>query len=158
FEDTWQFSDAYGNGGELIPSNSNIAPWYDDTSATFTTGAMSWQLNDENRVKVISYNIDPNSPDGNGLPSFFKQNYTTLPPCFRAFLPNGDMEEFGCTPDSLVYYFNDGSTSPNYKTVYVARWNLDMIVDPNGNQIHFTYTSVTNYDQATDLQFPIDTE
>ena len=51
-------------------------------------------------------------------------------PCWRVYLPNGIMEEFGCTLDSLAYYLG-GNTAD-----YVSAWNLDLITDLNGNQIH----------------------
>ncbi len=55
------------------------------------------------------------------------------PPCFRAWLPNGIMEEFGCTSDSLQYFYVPGGHSE------VSGWNLDLITDPQGNQIHLIY-------------------
>src|SRR5207302_1222099 len=54
-------------------------------------------------------------------------------PCFRAFLPNGIMEEFGCTPDSLVFYAQP--TGSNAGKEYLASWLLDLITDPQGNQV-----------------------
>src|SRR5690242_11245586 len=103
WEDSWQFSDPYGNGGELIPQDSNLSPWWDDTAnggLTTTTEPINWHLNNENGVKIYTYtNPTPN-------PYFPSQFYPTQPPCFRAFLPNGYMEEFGCTTDSLQWYVN----------------------------------------------------
>ncbi|MGH2506706.1 MAG: hypothetical protein ACRDHZ_04735 [Ktedonobacteraceae bacterium] len=55
------------------------------------------------------------------------------PPCFRVWLPNGIMEEFGCTLDSLQYYYEAGLGA------LITGWNLDLITDPQGNQIHVTY-------------------
>src|SRR5262249_21733150 len=49
---------------------------------------------------------------------------------------DGMMEEFGCTPDSLQYYFQPGSSPASY---FIANWLLDLITDPLGNQIHITY-------------------
>jgi hypothetical protein len=43
------------------------------------------------------------------------------------------MEEFGCTTDSLQYYYEAGLGA------LVTGWKLDMITDPQGNQIHITY-------------------
>jgi RHS repeat-associated protein len=65
--------------------------------------------------------------DALGSPSF---------PCFRVFLRNAIMEEFGCTTDSIQFYPTTlGSSGPDY----VANWLLDLITDPHGNQIHITY-------------------
>src|SRR2546430_17243282 len=62
---------------------------------------------------------------------------TTATPGFRAFLPNGMMEEFGCTTDSLQFY--PQPVGANTGLAYIANWLLDLITDPKGNQAHVTY-------------------
>ncbi len=152
WENIWNFSDAYGNGGELIPSDSNIAPWYDDTSASYTNTNMNWHLSTEGNVQVVSFpNPNANTSD------FPTANYPTKPPCFRAFLPNGYMEEFGCTTDSLQFFVGENPNTITHNTKLIYRWDLDMIVDPSGNQIHFTYTQLRNQDKSNSASFPIDT-
>src|SRR5205823_1137708 len=59
------------------------------------------------------------------------------PPCFRVFLLSGVMEEFGCTLDSVQSYLEP--TGPNAGKNYLANWLLDLITEPDGNQIHITY-------------------
>lgn len=54
---------------------------------------------------------------------------TINPVCWRVYLPNGIMEEFGCTSDSLQYFYVPGGHAE------VSGWFLDMITDPQGNQI-----------------------
>jgi len=58
-------------------------------------------------------------------------------PCFRVFLPSGVMEEFGCTPDS--YQFYPEPSGGNAGLDYVSAWLLDLVTDPRGNQVHYTY-------------------
>lgn len=66
-------------------------------------------------------------------------DYLNAPPipCFRVFLPNGTMEEFGCVPGALQYY--PVPTGTKAGVVYLANWLLDLITDPRGNQIHVNY-------------------
>ena len=82
---------------------------------------VTWHTANETYAKIISY-VGP-----------LNINQAATPPCFRVWLTNGVMEEFGCTLDSLEYYYEPG----NGKHLYA--WNLDLIVDPLGNQIHITY-------------------
>jgi RHS repeat-associated protein len=84
--------------------------------------------------------------------NFFEPIGSPTFPCFRVFLPNGVMEEFGCTPDSMQFY--PEPTGANAGVTYVANWLLDLITDPHGNQIHVTY----NRDIATanGLAYPRD--
>jgi hypothetical protein len=64
-------------------------------------------------------------------------NEKPAPPCFRAWLTNGVMEEFGCTTDSLQFYYEPGNGD------HVTGWYLDLITDPAGNQIRLTYQQDT---------------
>jgi RHS repeat-associated protein len=157
WQSTWQFSDTFGNSGELIPPDTIDAPWYDDTTntnpATYTPGPISvWHLSDDQHVKVYSYN---NPTRYSEFPS---NVYPVTPPCFRAFLPNGIMEEYGCTHDSLQWYVAPGGSGAQYPLAnYIYRWDLDMIADASGNQIHFTYSPISNLDPGDSMDFPIDT-
>lgn len=134
WEDSWQLSDPFGTAAELIPPNINYATFWDDSPYfgcdTGTTGItpthacpVTWHTAPETHARVIQYTgtIVPAGQPG------------AHAPCFRVFLPSGIMEEFGCTSDSLQYYFVPGSGS------YIANWFLDLITDPKGNQIHITY-------------------
>ncbi len=68
-------------------------------------------------------------------------------PCWRVWLPSGEMLEFGATDDSVEYGIADytglDGLSPRYFQ-YVYSWKLDAMVDPHGNQIHITYRQYTN--------------
>jgi RHS repeat-associated protein len=125
WEDSWQLSDAFGTSAEIVPPNTNVATYYDDTPNTITPSPVGWHTVPETHTKIYSY-VGPNS-----IPSM-----PDLPPCFRVFLTNGVMEEFGCTPGSLQYYPQPcGANTCDY----LASWLLDLITDPQGNQIHITY-------------------
>ena len=146
WENTWELSDPYGTSSELIPPNINVSTYYDDSTNKYcdaTTGTATpypcpilWHTATETHTKIYAY-VGPNS-----LP-----DQTAKPPCFRVWLANGTMEEFGCTPDSLQHYYQ-----ASVGAHLVSSWLLDMITDPQGNQIHFTYqqdnTTVAKTHQA----------
>jgi len=90
WEDSWQLSDGYGTAAELVPPNVNVSTYTDDTGNGITPSPVVWHTAPETRARVISYQ-SPGPPAG----------LSPAPPCFRAFLPSGIMEEFGCTNDSL---------------------------------------------------------
>src|SRR5579883_1299636 len=129
WESVWNISDAYGTSSQLIPPNINVSSYYDDSPnyycATGNSAAHScpilWHTATESHDKIYMYV----GPVTIGQP----QN----PPCWRVWLPNGIMEEFGCTSDSLQYYYEAGLGA------LITGWKLDLITDPQGNQIHFTY-------------------
>jgi YD repeat-containing protein len=108
-----------------------VNAWF--TNWTYISSPISWQTAPDMHVKIFSY-WGPNNLSGGVIG----------PLCFRVFLKNGIMEEFGCTPDSLQYYYQLSGT--NTGKPYVSNWLLDLITDPAGNQIHFTYQA----DMATD--------
>ena len=125
----WNISDPYGTSSQLIPPNINVASYYDETGNTYcglsspsVACPILWHTATESHDKIYMY-VGPNS-----IPS-----ETVNPPCWRVWLPNGIMEEFGCTTDSLQYYYVVGGKAE------VTGWLLDLITDPQGNQIHFTY-------------------
>jgi RHS repeat-associated protein len=52
------------------------------------------------------------------------------------------MEEFGCTTDSLQYYPLQPNSIPlqgNSNVFYPVNWMLDLITNPQGDQVHITY-------------------
>jgi len=126
WQDSWDFSDPYGNSATLIPPQAKTAIWLEDSNNAISSGVVQWQTDPEIYAKVYSF-----TSTGLTLP-----DSSSPPPCFRVFLTNGIMEEFGCTTDSLEYYpaHNGANTYP-----YIYAWNLDLIVEPDGNQIHVTY-------------------
>ena len=129
WDSSWQLSDAFGTSSELIPPNVTTSTYYDDLPnsycATGTAGAtpcpILWHTATESHDKIYAYVGPVNIGQA--------QN----PPCFRVWLPNGIMEEFGCTSDPLQYYYESGLGA------LVTGWYLDLITDPQGNQIHVTY-------------------
>jgi hypothetical protein len=103
WESSWEISDPYGTGTELIPPNISINTFWDDTPnwyCTLVNGVcqsypnvpVTWHTANETYAKIISY-VGP-----------LNINQAATPPCFRVWLTNGVMEEFGCTLDSLEYY------------------------------------------------------
>src|SRR5262249_42297080 len=85
--------------------------------------------------------------------------------CWRVYLPNGVMEEFGCTADSVQYYpiFKKGipGGTANADFYYIANWYLDLITNPQGDQVHITYQydseTVTDPDTGVSKSYPRDT-
>lgn len=127
WQDSWQLNDPYGTSADLIPPNTSVTTYYDDTPYSLTATPMQWHSAPESHAKIWEY-TGPNALPGESV----------NPPCFRVYLPNGIMEEFGCTTDSLQYY--PWSSGGNYA---VTQWLLDLITDPQGNQIHLTYQQDT---------------
>jgi RHS repeat-associated protein len=126
---SWELSDAYGTGAELVPPTTTTSIYRDDTGNVISTPVL-WHTAPETFAKIYSFQ-SPNPPvieSGTGAIQM---------PCFRVFLPSGLMEEFGCTPDSIQWYWQP--TGANAGKYYIANWLLDLITDPTGNQIHITY-------------------
>ena len=131
WEDSWQLNDPYGTTGELIPPYTTVKTYYDDMPGAITTPPVPWHSSAEDHAKIWE----------------IQSALTQIPnvPCFRVFLKNGIMEEFGCTYDAgpgangvpnappIQYY---PRTDGNYA---VTQWFLDLITDPKGNQIHINY-------------------
>ncbi len=135
WHDTWHLSDPYGTSAELIPPEPNVATFFDDTpnvwwnpsTHTYVNPIITWQEAPDSHTKIVSIV----SPNNFGMPA--------NAPCFRVWLPNGAMEEFGCTANSVQYYYAGSSGT----TAYISAWKLDLITDPQGNQIPFTYQADT---------------
>jgi hypothetical protein len=158
WEDSWQLVDAFGTAEELIPPNINVATYYEDSLNSYCGQSsppsppypcpVQWHTATETHTKIYSY-IGPNGTYGGT--QFAK------PPCFRVWLSNGIMEEFGCTPDSHQYY--PEPVGSNFATPYQSAWLLDLITDPLGNQIHVTYAGNTDMEfGAGNNQYPRDIE
>jgi hypothetical protein len=126
WEDSWQLSDPFGTAADLVPPDINVKTYFDDTPNAITASPVTWHTAPETRAKVISFQ-SPSFPAG----------MSPAPPCFRVFLPTGMMEEFGCTVDSLQFYWQPSGATAGQ--IFLANWLLDLITDPAGNQVHVTY-------------------
>lgn len=121
WQDSWQLSDPYGTGVDLIPPTTNTAIYQEDSGHAIAASPVQWQTDPEIYAKIYSFQsalIIAGNP---------------IPPCWRVFLTNGVTEEFGCTTDSLEFYPGTSGKA------FIYSWMLDMIVEPDGNQIHITY-------------------
>jgi hypothetical protein len=141
WEGSWQMSDTYGTSATLIPPNINVSTFTDDTGQAITASPITWHTSPETHARIFSFQ-SPNPPAG----------VSPAPPCFRAFLPNGMMEEFGCTPDSLQWY--PEPSGANQGKAYIANWLLDLITDAKGNQVHVTYQR--DMETAAGMTYPRD--
>jgi YD repeat-containing protein len=121
WQDSWRLTDPFGTSDELIPPATNISTFYDDTPNSPSVDVEPWHTASESHIKIYSMNSGLTI----GMP--------LSPPCFRVFLQNGIMEEFGCTYDSLEYYYVPGVGD------YIYGWQLDLITSPTGNQVQLTY-------------------
>jgi len=133
WQSSWQISDPYGTGSELIPDDFRMSTYWDDTPYDYciVSGGVctypgwpktAWRTADGTYTKIVSY-----------VGSYVPATMTPAVPCFRAWLTNGVMEEFGCTQDSVQFYYEPGNGD------HITSWLLDLITDPEGNQIHLTY-------------------
>lgn len=129
WQNQWFLNDPFGTSSELIPPTFTTSTSYDASSNNSCSQPgptepcpTRWHTAIESHAKIYSY-VGPLS-----IPS-----ETIHPPCWRVWLPNGIMEEFGCTNDSLQYFYVPGGHAE------VNGWLLDLITDPQGNQIHLTY-------------------
>jgi RHS repeat-associated protein len=129
WQNQWFLNDPYGTSSELIPPNFTTSTYYDASSNVYCALSnptqacpILWHTATETHAKIYAYvgNITIPSESIN-------------PPCWRVWQPNGIMEEFGCTSDSLQYFYVQGGHAE------VNGWFLDLITDPQGNQIHITY-------------------
>ncbi len=109
-------------------------------AATYINLPTVWHTASESYAKIISYR-NTTIDFGNHV----------NPPCFRVWLKNGIMEEFGCTQNSLMEYVVVRNGLSQY---YISSWLLDMITDPQGNQIQFTYQQ--DLESQNGLSYPRD--
>ncbi len=133
-EDVWHINDPSGIGGQLIPPDQQ-----DTTHRTINpsisqlqSGVYLWHSAPYSAAKIQEY-----SPSGSSTQ------------CWRVYLPNGTMEEFGCQSLTQANYLDGSGNWDTYA------WKLDMIVDRFGNQVHVTYQERNGSSAIHDLE-PLD--
>ncbi|HET9847054.1 MAG TPA: hypothetical protein VFR68_00670, partial [Candidatus Dormibacteraeota bacterium] len=135
FENTWELNDPFGTSAELIPASpafTSTSTFCDKTNIPTPSATPGrWYTTPDSHAKVFDYTGTFSLPCTIGTQSF-------TPPCFRVFLPNGIMEEFGCSSDNGVPPMQYWPWSGNSNDA-VNQWLLDLITDPQGNQIHLNY-------------------
>jgi RHS repeat-associated core domain len=156
WRNTWTMTDPFGATSEIIPPTAQFSNAYDDTPFSITPGPTVWHAADENYAKIESFQSSFAYPYGTNPPPI------THPQCFRVFLKNGVMEEYGCTADSIQYYPVPAGgiyqgLSGNAGLYYPVKWMVDLITDQNGNQVHITYqadtaTGINNLPYTRDVQ------
>src|SRR6185312_14620764 len=114
-ENVWNINDPSGISGQLIPPDLNAATSAPANPSMATLAAQYiWRTAPESHAKVQEVNF-------NGIP------------CWHVWLPNGIMEEFGCTDASRQTVQDaNGNWNP-------YRWDLDLMVDRFGNQVRINY-------------------
>jgi RHS repeat-associated protein len=143
WESQWMLTDPFGTSTELIPPNLAASTYYDDSNNWWcTTGnsaadtcPIQFHTANESYAKIYAY-VGPNYVDGAPDPLA----------CFRVYLTNGVMEEFGCTADSIQYYPLQANSMPGQQlsnVPYPVNYLLDLITNPQGDQVHITYQSDT---------------
>ena len=114
-ESVWHITDPTGISGQLIPPDLNASTA--DTIVPSTSNFPSpyiWHTAPESHAKV-------NEILFNGYP------------CWRVYLPDGVMEEFGCVDEARQSYVDTAGNAVPW------RWDLDLMTDAHGNQIHIHY-------------------
>jgi hypothetical protein len=126
-ENVWHINDGSGISGQLIPPD-----------VTYTTSdTLNPSLSDlQNSSNVYIWHSAPESHAKIREVAF--GNY----PCWDVYLPDGVMEQFGCTNDSRESYKDSSGNWAAYS------WNLDLMIDPHGNQVHISYQQL--WDSAHD--------
>lgn len=160
---TWALS-LNGQSVALIPQDTNWATgpdatlWYglDNVNHGFVphgpyynivTPPQQWYTAPESHAKVIELTCTTHDLTGAAWTH----------PCWRVWLPSGELLEFGATDDSVEYGVSayQGNRQvippPPYTFQYVYSWKLDALVDTHGNQIHLTYHQYQN-----DFQYWVD--
>jgi hypothetical protein len=106
-DNIWSISDSNGISGQLIPPNYSLSSTDIDTTDV-------WHSAPESHAKITQVNFN------NQI-------------CWHVSLPNGTIEEFGCTNDSRQSATDAGGVFHPY------RWDLNLLVDRFGNQIRVQY-------------------
>jgi hypothetical protein len=126
WQNVWNIS-AAGISSSLLPQNVNWATGTNSAGDPVTSVPEQWYTAPESHAKIIEF--DCTTTD--------LQNNAWTHPCWRVWLPDGEMLEFGATSDSVEYYL-DGSDNK-----YIYSWKVDAMVDTHGNQIHISYQQYT---------------
>ncbi|MGH2506995.1 MAG: hypothetical protein ACRDHZ_06230, partial [Ktedonobacteraceae bacterium] len=115
-ENVWHINDPSGIGGQLIPPDQTYTTAYPvvPSVSSWPNPAPIWHTAPESHAKVQEILFG---------------GY----PCWRVYLPNGVMEEFGCTDPSREAYPDSQGRMVAYS------WKLDMLVDAYGNHVHINY-------------------
>jgi RHS repeat-associated protein len=144
WQSSWMLTDPFGTSTELLPPSIPTSTYYDDSpfwycatgNASSVACPIQFHTARETYAKVYAY-VGPNSLGA--APHH--------PPCFRVYLKNGVMEEFGCTADSLQYMPILSGSLPggtgNPDNYYPFAWHLDLITNAQGDQVHITYQNDT---------------
>ncbi|GHO48680.1 RHS repeat-associated core domain-containing protein [Ktedonospora formicarum] len=114
-ENVWYMSDPTGISGQLIPPDMNVSTSSPRTPSPLPSQYI-WHTAPESHAKIQEVSFDGGAA-----------------PCWHVWLPNGTLEEFGCTADSQQGAQDSNSNWNTY------RWDLNLIVDRNGNQIRVNY-------------------
>src|SRR5579885_840086 len=141
WQNVWNLS-AAGIGGPLLPQNVNWATGPNAASDPLTSVPEIWYTAPESHARIIEINCTTQDLQGN--------NWTH--PCWRVWLPSGELLEFGATNDSVEYYV-DGAGNE-----YIYAWKVDAMVDTHGNQIHLRYQQYTAQYPITNQKYVQDAE
>ena len=109
-ENCWYINDAYGTSGQLIPPDLNAST--DAPGPSYECPArpiyLAYRIESHAKIQEVNFNNQP---------------------CWHVWLQNGIFEEFGCTNEAR-------QSAPDANGVLTPyRWDLDLIVDRNGNQV-----------------------
>ncbi len=119
-ENVWHLSDPSGIGGQLIPPDLSYSTsgTLNPSLSQLNSGTYLWHTAPESHAKVQEVAFG---------------SY----PCWQVWLPDGVMEEFGCTNDSRQAY------TDSQGVWHMDKWQLDLMIDRYGNQVHIAYQKHT---------------
>jgi RHS repeat-associated protein len=133
WQNIWNIS-AAGISSTLVPQNVNWATGPNSAGYTQTSAPVEWYTAPESHARVWMINCTTKDLQNN--------NWTH--PCWRVWLPSGEMLEFGATNDSVEYYLDASHNK------YIYSWKVDALFDTHGNQIHASYQQYTAAYSSTD--------
>jgi RHS repeat-associated protein len=126
----------------LIPQNINWATGNNNAGDQEPPRPALWYTAPESHAKIVMYDCTTNDLQSNAWTH----------PCWRVWLPSGEMLEFGATSDSVEYYLDSNSLK------YLYSWKVDALVDTHGNQIHISYHQYTGNYPGTNVPYVRDAE